>query len=236
MRPTARSDETTIDEAGNADHRTRNGMVRREQTRRKLMAAAVAVFSQKSPDAASIDDFIAQAGVSRGTFYNHFRSTHELLQAVNAAVSDGVLEVIDKMVLTFDDPLERIAAGCLAYMSLAIENRAWGRFIVQVGTQGEAGGKLVDVYLPRDIEMAAANGDFRFSAMQVAHDAILGGLVRSIQSVILGRTQPDHVRETLMVAFVGLGVDAERARRVCWMEVPKLPISGDSDFSALISE
>ncbi|MDN2580952.1 hypothetical protein [Aquibium sp. ELW1220] len=140
------------------------------------------------------------------------------------------------MVLTFDDPLERIAAGCLAYMSLAIESGAGGRFIVQVGTQGEAGGKLVDVYLPHDIQMAAGNGDFRLSAVQVAHDAILGGLVRSIQPVILGRTQPDHVRETLMVPFIGLGVDAERARRVCRMKVPELPISGDSDFWALISE
>ncbi|MDN2580953.1 TetR family transcriptional regulator [Aquibium sp. ELW1220] len=55
-------------------HAQRNRAARADAP--QAVAAAVAVFAQKSPDAASIDDFIEQAGVSRGTFYNHFRSIH----------------------------------------------------------------------------------------------------------------------------------------------------------------
>ena len=41
------------------DHRVRTGALRREQTRRKLLAAAMAVFAEKGTDAPLIEDFIA---------------------------------------------------------------------------------------------------------------------------------------------------------------------------------
>jgi AcrR family transcriptional regulator len=216
------------------DHRTRTGAVRRAQTRRKLMAAALAVYARKSPDAASIDDFVEEANVSRGTFYNHFGTTQELLDLVSAEISDGILEVIDKVVLTFDDAVERVAAGCLSYMTLAIENRAWGHFVVRVGLQGDAGGELVNIYLPRDLDLARQTGKMHFPTMQVAHDIIMGCVVRSIQSVILGKAPPEHIRQTLEIAFLGLGVEPDVAKRVCRMPVPELPLSGHTDFSTLI--
>ena len=58
-----------------SDHRTRVGRQRRARTQARILEAAFEVFARKGPDAPVIDDFIQAAGVARGTFYNHFRTT-----------------------------------------------------------------------------------------------------------------------------------------------------------------
>lgn len=103
------------------DHRTRTGALRREQTRRKLLAAALAVFAEKGPESTLIEDVIAAAGVARGTFYNYFDTTQALLDAVTAELSDRVLERIDEVVLGIEDPLQRLATGCLLYMHAGVD-------------------------------------------------------------------------------------------------------------------
>ena len=61
--------------------------------RLRIIEAALRVFAEKGPDVAVIDDFIHAAGVARGTFYNHFRTTEDLgggLKA-NALAEMGLL-------------------------------------------------------------------------------------------------------------------------------------------------
>src|ERR1700761_9715971 len=117
------------------NHRTRVGALRREKTRNRLIESALAVFAEKGPDAPMIDDFIAAAGVARGTFYNYFRTTSELLVAVAGESSDEVLEVIDPLVLNEPDPARRVVVGSRLYMTMAVRYPLWGAFITRVGTR-----------------------------------------------------------------------------------------------------
>ena len=96
-------------DAPQEDHRVRTGVLRREQTRRRLLVAAMGVFAEKVVVAPLIDDFIAAADVARGTFYNYFSTTQELLDAVTSELSDSVMFEIDTVVVTIHDPLERLA-------------------------------------------------------------------------------------------------------------------------------
>ena len=61
------------------DHRTRVAAERRARMHRKLVESALLVFAEKGVDASVIEDVIAAADVSRGTFYNYFRTNGELL-------------------------------------------------------------------------------------------------------------------------------------------------------------
>jgi len=69
--------------AARSDHRPRVAAERRARMRRKLVESALLVFAGKGVDASVIEDVIVAAGVSRGTFYNYFRTNAELLAAVN---------------------------------------------------------------------------------------------------------------------------------------------------------
>lgn len=53
----------------------------KEERRRQILEAALAVFSQKGYHATNVSDVAAQAGVSQGTIYWYFDSKDELFEA-----------------------------------------------------------------------------------------------------------------------------------------------------------
>ena len=64
---------------------------RSEETRTKIIEAAIKLFSNNGYNKASVDDICAEAGVSKGAFYHHFPSK----QAVFIALLEGWLKTID---------------------------------------------------------------------------------------------------------------------------------------------
>ncbi|MFZ5910302.1 MAG: TetR/AcrR family transcriptional regulator [Chloroflexota bacterium] len=64
---------------------------RSEETRTRLLEAALKRFANHGYNAASVDDICADAGVSKGAFYHHFPSK----QAVFLALLDNWLETVN---------------------------------------------------------------------------------------------------------------------------------------------
>jgi AcrR family transcriptional regulator len=64
---------------------------RSQETRARIMDAAVRRFAVSGYDAASVDDICAEAGVSKGAFYHHYPTK----QAVFIALMQGWLGMID---------------------------------------------------------------------------------------------------------------------------------------------
>ena len=188
------------------DHRARTGAVRREATRRKLLSAAVEVFAEKGPDAASIDDFLAAASVARGTFYNYFKTTSELLDAVTAELNDEVILAIEHYVAEIDNPIERVWSGCLMFVHIAVMHPAWGAFITRTGVREAASGRLTNVYLPRDLTAARERGLAKFTNVRAAKDLLLGAIHQSIETVLSGTAPAGHSTEVMALALSALGV------------------------------
>jgi AcrR family transcriptional regulator len=67
---------------------------RSEETRSKIMESAIRLFSNRGFNAASVDDICAEAGVSKGAFYHHFKSK----QALFLALLDRWLQTIDNAI------------------------------------------------------------------------------------------------------------------------------------------
>lgn len=202
------------------DHRVRTGALRREQTRRKLLAAALRVFAEKGPDAPLIDDFIAAAGVARGTFYNYFSTTQELLDAVTSELSDAILAEIDKVVVTIKDPLERLATGCLLYMHIGVDLPNWGAFVMRTGFRSQAIGTLVDVYMPRDIELARKAGELSYPSLRAARDLMFSCVNQALLSVIAGEAPREHLRQMLALGLRGVGAQPALADRMSQLVLP----------------
>jgi AcrR family transcriptional regulator len=67
---------------------------RSEETRAKIMEAAIKLFSTRGYNKASVDDICESAGISKGAFYHHFKSKQSLF----LALLDGWLEFIDNAI------------------------------------------------------------------------------------------------------------------------------------------
>lgn len=67
---------------------------RSEETRTRIMEAAIKLFSTRGFTAASVDDICEEAGISKGAFYHHF----ETKQALFLALLEGWLKAIDNAI------------------------------------------------------------------------------------------------------------------------------------------
>lgn len=67
---------------------------RSEETRSKILASAIKLFSTRGFNAASVDDICADAGISKGAFYHHFKSKQDLF----LALLDVWLQTIDNAI------------------------------------------------------------------------------------------------------------------------------------------
>jgi AcrR family transcriptional regulator len=202
------------------DHRVRVGAQRREKTRLRLMESALTVFTEKGPDVAVIEDFIAAAGVSRGTFYNHFKTTGELLLALAAGMSDEILQVVDPIVLQQDDPVCRFCSGTRLYMQMALRYPLWGSFITRVGTRIATRGQLIDQYLTRDLTLALKRRRLKVDSVLVARDIVLGSIFYGIETMLTEPTRDHHPEHMMRCVLIGLGLDAQEAEEIAFMPLP----------------
>ncbi|SAK96798.1 TetR family transcriptional regulator [Caballeronia hypogeia] len=205
------------------NHRTRVGALRREKTRIRLIESALGVFAEKGADAPTIDDFIAAAGVARGTFYNYFRTTAELLSAVAGESSDEVLAVIDPLVRAIDDPAQRVVVGSRLYMGMAARYPLWGAFITRVGTKRGSRGRLLDEYLMRDLQMALDAGRFDVADVVVARDIALGSIMYGIDTLLSDDAPVDYAEQSMYALMRAFGIGAKEARKLAYAPIADPP-------------
>ena len=67
----------------------------REQVRQRIIQSALQLFNRHGFTAASIDDIMAGAGMTRGGFYSYFQSKSELYaEAISCFVSEKLEELL----------------------------------------------------------------------------------------------------------------------------------------------
>lgn len=205
------------------NHQKRVGIERRERTRALLIRSAIDVFARLGPDAPVIDDFIAAAGVARGTFYNYYKTTHALLAAVTEALNEEVLGMVDPHVLRYDDPAARFCVGTRLYVHFALRYPVWGTFLTRIGPAHAVRGRRLDRYLMRDLELGLASGRFSARSALVVRDMILGSVFFGIETQLTeGGGGPHHIEDMLSVVLQGIGLPADEARAIASMPLPDI--------------
>jgi AcrR family transcriptional regulator len=91
------------------------------ETRGKLIAAARKAFGEVGFAAASMDDFTAEAGLTRGALYHHFGDKKGLLEAVIKEIDAEMGARLAEISAAADDPWEGFVAESVAYVEMALE-------------------------------------------------------------------------------------------------------------------
>lgn len=205
------------------DHRSGVAAHRREKMRARLVEAALLVVADKGLDAAMIDDVVATAGVSRGSFYNHFFTLQDVLIAANHELADEMIGFVLNSIGHIDDPAEKIAGGLSLFLLTARAHPLLARFAAGMGLAGLTQNSVADAVLPPVLARGVAEGRFCPMPMPEAHAMLAATLLANLAREARG----ENVAMNAVVAGLlrGLGLAPDEAARLADqpIEPPEIP-------------
>lgn len=211
-----------------SDHRSRVAAERRERMRARLLESALTVFADKGVGASVIQDVIAAAKVSQGTFYNYFRTNEELLLAVTEELSNELIQAIENELVVHEDPAMRIATGVRLYLHHAVTFPLFGRFVARAGLHLASPNNLMYRYLPPDLELGFSSGRFERMPHEVALDLICGQSLVAVARLTAGTAPADYPERVVETMLRALGVSKRDALKIMKSPLPPSPVPSDS--------
>lgn len=211
-----------------SDHRPRVAAERRERTRTRLVESAMRVFAERGTGSSVIQEVIAQAQVSQGTFYNYFRTNEDLLIAVSEELNNELLSLIEAAVGEFVDAGKRIASGVRLYLHTAREYPLFAKFMSAAGLHAAGPSSLVYEYLPPHIAAGQETGRFADMPIEAALDLLAGTALAATVRLARGDAPPDYPEQAVAAILRGLGVPGGQAMRLVKIELPRIQPAPES--------
>jgi AcrR family transcriptional regulator len=168
--------------------------------RARLLEAVGRAVADRGYAAATIDDIVRGAGVSKKTFYEHFADKEEcFVAAYEAAAEELFRRVSEAHGGTGDDWLERTRAGIRAYLQWLAAEPALARvFLIEVAAAGpraaEARARIRDRYavLMRELQ-EEARADI--PALPRLPEEVFHATVAAVDELVVRRIREATARE-----------------------------------------
>ena len=187
---------------------------RKAQTRERLLDAAIVVIGQKGPDASSVEDFVAAAAVSRGTFYNYFPTMEDLLRAVRRKLTDALMAVLDAHLPPSMPASSRLATRLHSHFALVSHDPAWGWVVMRLDATRLGRTPAMEESFDHMYREGVAAGEFR-QADLLAIRSLTFGTSRMVQrDILLGVATPEHKERVVALLLVTFGLSPEDAERI----------------------
>jgi AcrR family transcriptional regulator len=196
--------------------------------RARLLEAAMVVLGQRGVEASVIDDIAALAAVSRGTFYNYFRSNEELLQSLAIETGNEMMRAVAPVVESRPDPAWRVSAGVRGWLTLTGENPHLAAFFRRAGLYILEQDSLVRVDMPRDLALGMGSGRFTIDKLELGFDIVGGTVLSAINTIANGVAPPNHGSAVAQRILMGLGVPAGEAEAIACLDIEKATLSDNS--------
>lgn len=201
------------------NHRTRVGRQRRQQTEARILRAAVNVFASKSFQDVNVNDFLQAAQVSRGTFYNHFRTNEELLAAVIGWLHTDLTEVIEETVREIDDPLLRLTMAMRIFYRKAMNDPVWADLV----SARMLAASHTHTGMRRDLLEGRKLGLFHVDDIELGVEMVIGTLLRHVHAQLAVGMKRRRKQELVRMLLRGLGATDARIEAALAVPVPPLP-------------
>ncbi|MHC9293119.1 TetR family transcriptional regulator [Mycobacterium sp. LTG2003] len=184
-------------------------------TRRKIIAAAVDVFSEMGYPATGLGEIIERAEMTKGALYYHFDSKESLAEAIIDECGASMLAALRSITESASPALENVIHGMFVVCDFSRTDK-----VAEIGMQllrtftgiNEVAGRVYTSWLDELTEQmgkAAAEGDLRAELdVQGASEVILGSILGAealSQAGVTGvalRQRVAHTWELLLPAIV----------------------------------
>lgn len=197
---------------------------KRERTQRQLVAAAIAVFSRHGVAVSTMHQIAAEAGMTTGTVYNHFRTKAEIVTAVARTIAGTVRQRSVAARAMLGTGAERIAAGCRRYLGLAESSPAWALLILDVASVDPLFRQTLSGFVAAELRLGIRRGEFSVPGEAVGLDLVIGTTMEAMRRIASGamgaKASRAHATATVAAILRGLGVPAARAKSIAAKPLP----------------
>ena len=198
----------------NAEARAAAAEQRRARTRERLLDAAETVVAEKGMQGASIEEFVSAAGVSRGTFYNYFPTTTDLLHALNTRVAADLDLKLEALSAHIDDSAARLAATFHIVLASYVTDPVRGWIAVQIAASRAPRQQAFEKRFAAIYREGVACGRFRDVDMSAAYTIAFGTIRMAQRDVVGGVTLPSQSVQIVALILAAYGVPYEEAEQI----------------------
>jgi AcrR family transcriptional regulator len=200
------------------------GRERRARMRGRLLEAAARVMADQGSDSATIDTFIRAAGVARGTFYNHFKTREELLDALWTSMGHDPFLDIQNACRDMTDPVERFAAMTRLVLLGAMHNPTWGWLILALSADETTLNDDLRGYPRPDLRTGAAADRFRYESETSATDLVVGTMRAALRALLQEGREANYAEALCKMMLQALGINRIEATRISALPLPDMPV------------
>jgi len=187
---------------------------RRARTRERLLDAAEAVVAGKGLDAASVEEIVRAAKVSRGTFYNYFPTSADLVHSLNLRVASALDEQIERLVLQSGDPATRLAAAFHTVLMACLNDPVRGWVALQLAGSRAPRQRSFEARFAELYEQGVACGQFRKIDMAAACTVAFGAMRMAQRDAVAGGAAPVQAVQVIALILAAFGMPYEEAERI----------------------
>ena len=185
---------------------------KRVRTRSLLIDSVIALVAERGVLNTTVQELTRAAGLSNGTFYNHFDDREQLIREAATSIAIVLAEDIAERVQDIQTGLGRIVVSTDMFISRAAANPEWGKML------SEASKNVFEMRLDfaknllEDVQLAISQGaplqvPDRFRLFQIG---VL--MVFAVEAQLVGRRNKSINRDTCDAMLRLLGATPDQAR------------------------
>jgi AcrR family transcriptional regulator len=186
-------------------------------TRAALREAGRRLIAAYPVDAISIDAVVAAAGVSKGSFYNHFTSRDDLVDTIVGDIRAQLHNVVAATNAYERDPARRMARAVCVFLRYALEDAEGAAVLARVHGGSLSAEAPHNAPLVADIADGISEGRFRIATVESGTMLVIGvvqvGLFRLLDEPVPALAVAIAQQLTMML-LRGLGVESAEAERI----------------------
>ena len=225
--------------------RERRGTRRKQETRARLLHAALLLLSERNIERVAINEITEAADVGFGSFYNHFESKEGLFAALIDWAFEDFADKLDGIAHGLTDPAEVVAISVRHTLLRAQREPIWGRLLMREGVSTRALTRGLGLRLLRDSKRGLAAKRFVVTDPLTSVVSVIGTVLAGVAaelhfaaaSAAPGRSRQaasmrvEHLAERAAVFVLqALGVKRAEAERIA-----QLPLPAVSDGDAAVA-
>ena len=188
------------------------------KARLALIDATKRLLARRDFAGFTIDDVAREAGVARGSFYNHFRHLDELVRVTRDLVQVELASAITAAIADSRDAPTSIARGIATMMCFGYANRADAPLLMGHGRGAADPASAGNALLAAALHEGVDRGDLDIRTLEMGFVAVRGICELGLSRMLAVHHEFSAVRELTLgmcvSALRALGVPDERAEPV----------------------